>query len=395
VWTAALVTTLTLPVLSRPAQADEIDQKRAEAARVEDRRERLVEEASRLGEDLVDAIAAFEEVQADIARSEARIAEMSGTVGELREELSTLALDVLVHGDLNGGLSTLVSSSGSVGEIVQRDQYTRVVLNTGQVSADDLDAALDDLRDEQQKLERRRKDAEELTATIESKRAAAEERATELQQLQRQLDAELVQLVEEERQRRIDEANRLAQAALDDAVSGGGGGQEASGGGRGRGSGASQPGGGTDSGGSGSGDGGGGGGTGESPPTTSPPQPSAPPVSGRAGIAVNAAMGQLGVAYRYATAEPGVAFDCSGLTSWAWAQAGVYLPHQSRAQFASTPRVSRDQAAPGDLIFYYSPISHVGIYIGGGSMVHATNPGDVVKVSTVNWGRVVGVTRPG
>jgi cell wall-associated NlpC family hydrolase len=57
--------------------------------------------------------------------------------------------------------------------------------------------------------------------------------------------------------------------------------------------------------------------------------------------------------------------------------------------------VSRDQAAPGDLIFYYSPISHVGIYLGGGAMVHATNPGDVVKVSPVNWGRVVGVTRPG
>jgi cell wall-associated NlpC family hydrolase len=57
--------------------------------------------------------------------------------------------------------------------------------------------------------------------------------------------------------------------------------------------------------------------------------------------------------------------------------------------------VPTDQAAPGDLIFYYSPISHVGIYIGGGAMVHASSPGDVVKVSTVNWGRVAGVARPG
>jgi cell wall-associated NlpC family hydrolase len=106
-------------------------------------------------------------------------------------------------------------------------------------------------------------------------------------------------------------------------------------------------------------------------------------------------MSQLGVPYRYAAASPGVAFDCSGLTKYAWAQAGVYLPHQSRQQFASTPRVPKEQAQPGDLIYYYSPISHVGLYIGGGRLVHASQPGDVVKVSAVNWGKVVGVTRPG
>jgi cell wall-associated NlpC family hydrolase len=87
--------------------------------------------------------------------------------------------------------------------------------------------------------------------------------------------------------------------------------------------------------------------------------------------------------------------DCSGLTKYAWGRAGVYLPHQSRQQFASTPHVPEAQAQPGDLIFYHSPISHVGIYIGGGSMIHATQPGDVVKVSAVRWNKVVGVSRPG
>ena len=82
-------------------------------------------------------------------------------------------------------------------------------------------------------------------------------------------------------------------------------------------------------------------------------------------------------------------------TKYAWAQAGVSLPHQSRAQFAATPRVPTDQAQPGDLIFYYSPIGHVSIYIGGGSLIHAPRTGDVVKISAVNWGKVVGVTRPG
>jgi cell wall-associated NlpC family hydrolase len=57
--------------------------------------------------------------------------------------------------------------------------------------------------------------------------------------------------------------------------------------------------------------------------------------------------------------------------------------------------VSSSQAQAGDLIFFYSPISHVGIYLGGGQMVHAPNTGSVVNVSSVNWGRVSGVGRPG
>ncbi len=119
------------------------------------------------------------------------------------------------------------------------------------------------------------------------------------------------------------------------------------------------------------------------------------PVSGLAGTAINAALGQVGVAYQYATSNPGVSFDCSGLTHYAWGQAGVYLPRNSRAQAAATPHVPAANAAPGDLIFYYSPISHVGIYLGGGQLVHAPNSGDHVKVSGVNWSKVTAVGRPG
>ena len=106
-------------------------------------------------------------------------------------------------------------------------------------------------------------------------------------------------------------------------------------------------------------------------------------------------MSQIGVPYRYAAATPGVAFDCSGLTSWAWGQAGVYLPHQSAQQYASLPKVPASSAQPGDLIFFYSPISHVSMYIGGGTQVHAPNTGSTVTTASVNWGRVVGVGRPG
>jgi cell wall-associated NlpC family hydrolase len=81
---------------------------------------------------------------------------------------------------------------------------------------------------------------------------------------------------------------------------------------------------------------------------------------------------------------------------WAWAHGGVSLPHGSGAQYASTPRVDRGALQPGDLVFFYSPISHVGLYIGGGSMIDASHPGSsgAVAVRPVNWGSYVGAGRP-
>lgn len=132
------------------------------------------------------------------------------------------------------------------------------------------------------------------------------------------------------------------------------------------------------------------------PDTTSVPDAvTAPPVSSRAQIAVAAAKSQLGVRYQYAMSSPGVAFDCSGLTSYAWAQAGVSIPHQSGQQYASTPHVALTDLAPGDLLYYYSPISHVAMYIGNGQVIQAPAPGKFVEIVGVNWRSVVGASRPG
>ena len=120
-----------------------------------------------------------------------------------------------------------------------------------------------------------------------------------------------------------------------------------------------------------------------------------PAPSGMAGVAVTAALGQIGVPYRYATSLPGVSFDCSGLTHYAWAQAGVVLPRNSRMQSNALPSVPRTEAKPGDLIFYHNPISHVGVYLGDGQMVHAPSPGKFVSITSVNWSKVVDVGRPG
>jgi cell wall-associated NlpC family hydrolase len=120
----------------------------------------------------------------------------------------------------------------------------------------------------------------------------------------------------------------------------------------------------------------------------------------RAAAAVSYALAQVGNRYVAAAAGPD-AFDCSGLTMTAWRQSGVSLPHYSYSQYSATRRIPVSEAQPGDLVFYFgSGAHHVGLYIGGGKMVHAANPGDGVRVDDIMgpWygerfsgiGRVVG-----
>jgi cell wall-associated NlpC family hydrolase len=122
--------------------------------------------------------------------------------------------------------------------------------------------------------------------------------------------------------------------------------------------------------------------------------PSSVPASGRAGAAVQYALDQVGDAYVYGASGPS-AFDCSGLTMMAWAQAGVGLPHSSSGQMSSGAPVSSGSLQPGDLVFYYSPVSHVGIYIGNGQIVHAANPSTGVEVAPVFSMPYSGAVRPG
>ena len=118
------------------------------------------------------------------------------------------------------------------------------------------------------------------------------------------------------------------------------------------------------------------------------------PASGRAKVAVAFALAQVGDSYVFGAAGPN-AWDCSGLTMVAWGQAGVGLPHSSSAQYGSGARVSQSELQPGDLVFYYSPISHVGMYIGNGMIVHAANPSSGVRVAAVNSMPYAGAVRPG
>jgi cell wall-associated NlpC family hydrolase len=119
-----------------------------------------------------------------------------------------------------------------------------------------------------------------------------------------------------------------------------------------------------------------------------------PPVSGRAGTAVQVALAQMGDAYVWGAAGPN-SFDCSGLMMYAWGKAGVSLSHSAKAQSGEGRPVSKSQLQPGDLVFYYRPISHVGMYIGNGRIVHASRPGKPVKTDDIDLMPYSGAVRPG
>lgn len=118
-----------------------------------------------------------------------------------------------------------------------------------------------------------------------------------------------------------------------------------------------------------------------------------PPVKGGAGTAVATAAAQIGKPYEWAAEGPD-SFDCSGLTMYAWAKGGVSLPHSSGAQYASLPHVARSQLRPGDLVFFGSPIHHVGIYEGGGVMINAPETGENVRRDSIARSDYVGAARP-
>jgi cell wall-associated NlpC family hydrolase len=101
-------------------------------------------------------------------------------------------------------------------------------------------------------------------------------------------------------------------------------------------------------------------------------------------LVVDTAMAQRGKPYAWAASGPG-SFDCSGLTQYAFKAAGIGLPHSSRTQSGMGRAVDRANLQPGDLVFFNRPVSHVGIYIGNGQIVHAPKRGDVVKVTGIAY----------
>ncbi|WP_328470059.1 C40 family peptidase [Actinoplanes sp. NBC_00393] len=114
----------------------------------------------------------------------------------------------------------------------------------------------------------------------------------------------------------------------------------------------------------------------------------------KGGRAAQKACDLIGKPYVFGSNGPN-SYDCSGLTQEAWGSVGVHLEHYTKDQWGSTSPVSRAELKPGDLVFYYSDLHHVALYIGGGKVVHAPHTGDHVRMASIDRGPIAGYRRPG
>ncbi len=382
---AALVFGLIAGVPAPNVAADAVSDQERRVAQIADDLDALENQLGQLEEDHAAALDRIDELGGEITLAQGSVDAQQAVLARLQAQMVGIALDRFTSGG-DQALTPLFSSVETLSDDLQRAELSRVALDQGAGTTDDLVSLVDDLTVEQRALEAKQSEQAGLIAGLEQQQVRGEQLTAELTTKYGAAQAELGDLVAEERERRIAAAvvaahEREARTRASAGARSGGAASSGSSSATVRGGGAQSP----------------VSGSGAAAPAepAAVPAPDVPAPSSMSGVAVNAAQGQLGVAYKFAASSPGVAFDCSGLTKYAWGKAGVSLPHQSAAQSASTPHVPADQAQPGDLIFYYAPIGHVAIYLGGGSMIHAPATGDVVKVSVVNWAKVVGVSRPG
>jgi cell wall-associated NlpC family hydrolase len=387
----------TSPVaVARAAWADAVSDKQQQVDRILARIDALGDQANRLNEQRNGAELQLQQAQAQLADAQQRLADLDTDTAGLQDDLKRfLVASYVVEGD-DSGLAGLLDPAAAASSAA-RAGYTAALSGARGDVIESYQAAIQaqaQQRSQQATLTNRIQDATaQLARTQQQIDAVLGQQKSELAKAKGDLAAAVVaeQKRRAEEQARKDReeaaaaAARLAaqQAAADaarqsaaarlatpaprtGAAPSGGGGAGAGGGGGG---------GGAD----------GGGGAVPAPPVIAAASP-------RAAVAVRAALSQLGVPYAFATMEPGVSFDCSGLTKWAWGQAGVGMDHFTGSQLEEFPRVPLDQLLPGDLVF--PDAGHVGIYIGNGQMVHAPRTGDVVKISNV-VGRIWAAVRPG
>jgi cell wall-associated NlpC family hydrolase len=349
-----------------PAGADEIADKRAEAQRIASQLEAQSTRLAELAEEYNEARLQSERVSAEAAAAEAEVERLDREVQENRDAVRAQAVAAYVQ----GGLSPTANLDSDADVDPSRlEQYVASIIGQRADALDSLKAARIALAERRAELEQARADSRAAVAKVDaSKQDAAAAAATQRATLGK-VQGELSGLVAAETERRAAEDARKAQQALaarqarDQAARSN---------------------------------------TATATPRAAPKPtkgapaeptgpPPGPPASG-ASAAVAKAKEQIGKPYEYGGSGPNT-FDCSGLTSFAWRAGGRSLPHSSRAQWSATTRVSISDLQPGDLLFYGSPIHHVGIYVGGGQMVEAPETGKNVRYAGIHRSDLVGAGR--
>lgn len=361
-----------------PAGADDLGTKQAQAAQVADKLDALQQK-------LIELDSQFETAKADLAHAadavqaaQTQSDEAQAELGRIEAELRTFSVQAYVTGNDSPAFDALVTSNGN--DAPQKKGYIEIASGSRRDLLDRYQATKAKADADAEVLAQAQADAEARSKALEKSQGDAEAAVSEQTKIKSQVDGELATLVAQEEQRRAEEAARKAreQAALQVTRTASTPAQTSPTTPSAQ---APSPAGSTTSPPA----------TGAPPPPPSPdpPPPPAPGPRGGGAGAVSAAMSRIGSPYVWAAAGPN-AFDCSGLTMWAWAQVGVSLPHYSGAQYSMSRRISISDALPGDLIFFWAPgaggePSHVGLYIGGGSMVHAPSAGNYVRVDSIYW----------
>ena len=329
---AALVAMLTVAgSLGLPAGASPIDDKRAQAEQLSRQIEALGNRESALAEKYNQAVLARHDVEQKTAAAQAKLDQAKAQAATVRQSVRDAAVNAYVDGGSPLQATTTNPQSGVYAHV-----YIETLTGNASDTLDALSAAQAQVGDEQQQLDVAKADADMALRTIDARRRDVSKTESSLNATLSKVKGDLQTLVAQaEAARRAADAQRaaaLARAAQDRASR-----------------------------------------------SRSPASFGAAPAPNRgAQAAVAEALRQVGKPYQWGAAGPD-AFDCSGLTMWAWRAGGVSLPHYTGAQYSSTTHIPLSALQPGDLV-YSEDMGHMAMYIGNGNMVEAPHTGAVVRV---------------